>query len=104
MAAVRREVVHDPFGRSSGPPRGLTREDRVLLLQETAEALLEGRLPDADARLYTAAALLSWLERGGDLERDHLKVCAPVGSHRTPASIMRSRKRNRHPDEGEASG
>ena len=79
----------DPFGRSA-IPAGFTREDRVRLLAEAAEALLAGRLPDPAARLFLGGALQSWLRDGGRLgalERDHLRVAAPHRSTMTAARL-----------------
>ena len=60
-------TLHDPFSRTRLPAAS-TREDRVRLVGEAAEALLHGRLPDAPARLFLAGAISAWLARGGDLE------------------------------------
>jgi len=71
-------------------PVAFTREDRVKLLAEVAEALLAGRLPAPAARLFVAGALDAWLRQGGRigaLERDFLKVAAPSRSTHTPARI-----------------
>jgi hypothetical protein len=71
------------------PPRGAsTREDRVRLLGEFAEAVLAGREPDRAAAIFLAGALRAWLERGGSLEGDYLRV-HQRGSHRTPSAIWR---------------
>lgn len=89
---------HDPFGRSALPP-AFSREDRVRLLREAAEALLAGRMPSGAARLFLAGALSAWLRDGGcvgALERHYLRVSPPRGSHKTPAALAR------HPDEGAA--
>ena len=81
----------DPFGRVSAPPAGLTREDRVRLLREAADALMQGQLPPAAARLFVGGALLAWLREGGSLERQYLRVAAPKGSHLTPSALLRRR-------------
>jgi hypothetical protein len=78
--------LNDPFGRVQLPV-GFTREDRIQMVGQAAEALLHGELPAAPARLFVAGALTAWLQRGGDLERDYFKVSAPAGSHRTPAAL-----------------
>lgn len=72
----------DPFNRCQ--VHGLTREDRVRLLAEVFEALLEGREPSRAAALFVGGAGLDWLREGGDLLRDHWRVKAPAGSHHTP--------------------
>ena len=92
--------VHDPFGRTRLPPGLATqvdqdaqkraeREHRVALLAQASEDLLEGRLPPPAARLLLAGAVASWLQGGGDLVRDYLKVGAPRGSHETAAALLR---------------
>lgn len=75
-----------------------TREGRIEALGSIATALLEGKALDVKTRVFLGAALLSWLGRGGDLEKDHLKVCAPAGSHRTPALIWSSSSRGEQDD------
>lgn len=79
--------MNDPFGRSR-MPRTLTREGRVELVGEVAEALRDGRMPDPEGAMFVGAALLAWLEAdGGDLGRHFLRVCSPRGSRHTPAFI-----------------
>lgn len=83
---------HDPFGRSALPPT-FSREDRVRLLREVADALIAGRAPGRAAALFVGGALDAWLRGGGGLgalERDHLRVTPPRGSHRTPAAVARA--------------
>lgn len=80
---------HDPFGRSALPPT-FSREDRVRLLREVADALIAGRAPGRAAALFVGGALDAWLRGGGGLgalERDYLHVTPPRGSHRTPAAV-----------------
>lgn len=67
-----------------------TREGRVLVLGRLAEALLDGRMPDRESATFLGAALLAWLEQGGQLTRDYLKIDAPQGSRITPDIIWRS--------------
>lgn len=75
----------------SGP---LTREDRVRLAAEVFNALVEGRMPSRAAALFLGGGGLAWLERGGDLVRDYLKLAGRPGSHRTPSMIFqRTRKK-----------
>jgi hypothetical protein len=85
-------------------PRGATREDRVRLLGEFAAAVLAGRQPDRASAVFVAGALHAWLERGGSLERDFLRV-RERGSHRTPAAIWREAliDDERQPGDGDAS-
>jgi len=82
---------HDPFGRSA-LPAGFSREDRVRLLREVADALLAGRPPDRAAALFVGGAFDAWLTHGGALERDYLGVTPPRGSHRTAAAIHRDER------------
>jgi hypothetical protein len=84
--------------RAIGPkaPAGLSRENRIRLLGEAANALIEGKLPEAEARLFLAGGLLAWLRDGGRLTRDYWRVDPRRGSRRTPASIWKAR----HRDEG----
>lgn len=77
------------------PPASLTREGRVRLIGEVTQALLKGELPSRQARLWVGGALLEWLQRGGNLERDYFEVTKPK-SHHTPSAIWRAL----HPDEG----
>jgi hypothetical protein len=71
-------------------PRAATREDRVRLLGEFAASVLAGREPDRTAAVFVAGAVHAWLDRGGNLERDYLRV-HERGSHRTPSAIWRER-------------
>jgi hypothetical protein len=90
---------NDLFGRSKAPSTA-TREGRVRMLGELAGALLAGNPPDRAAALFLGGALLAWLEHGGSLERDFLKVIKPK-SHRTPRAIWSElRGAVAHQDEG----
>lgn len=82
--------LHDPFGRSA-LPSGFTREDRVQLIAECAEALLHGRLPSGPARLFVGGALQAWLREGGrvgDLERSYFRVTQRERSRLTPQRLF----------------
>jgi hypothetical protein len=68
-------------------PKALTRESRVRLLGEFADAVLTGREPSREALLFLAGAIRAYLAKGGSLERDYLRVGAKAGSHRTPAAL-----------------
>jgi hypothetical protein len=70
--------------RAIGPrrPAGFTREDRVRLIGEAAQALLEGREPGKAAALFLGGALAGWLSDGGDLVKDYFKIVRPK-SHDT---------------------
>ena len=84
------ELPADPFGRRCERPSGFTREDRVRLVAEVADALLAGEIPSAPARLFVGAALSGWLAEGGRLgalERDFLHVAAPARSTATPSRL-----------------
>jgi len=88
---------HDPFGRSA-LPAAFSREDRVRLLREVADALIGGRAPDRAAALFVGGALDAWLHGGGGLgalERDYLRVTPPRGSHRTAAAVAQADERQR---------
>jgi hypothetical protein len=78
-------------------PAALTREGRIALIGEVGKALLDGRSPSREACMFVGGALLGWLEQGGDLARDFLKV-VKAKSHNTPARIWAAQVP--HPDEG----
>lgn len=62
-------------------PAGFDRRHRVKLIDEAATALLEGRMPSVEARVFLAGALRSWLEFGGNLQRDYLRVVKSQSRH-----------------------
>lgn len=68
-----------------------TREARVLLIGELAQGLLDMRMPSREAATFLGAALLAWLDEGGSLTRDYLKLDAPQGVRDTAQVIWRSR-------------
>lgn len=70
-------------------PAGLTREDRVRMLGEFAEAVLEGREPERAAALFVAGGLRSWLREGGNLTRDYWRTAGPQGCTVTEAVLLR---------------
>ena len=70
-------------------PRSTSREGRILLLAEVARALLDGREPSIEGRLFVGAALDAWLRLGGAFEK-HARVGAKRGSHRTAQALFRS--------------
>jgi hypothetical protein len=76
------------LGGATSPRTAATREDRVRLLGEFAQAVLAGREPDRAAAIFLAGALRAWLDRGGSLEGEYLRV-HQRGSHRTPQDIWR---------------
>jgi hypothetical protein len=76
-----------------------TIEGRVALIAEAARVLSDSRTP---AGAFVGSALAQWLEEGGDLARDFLRVVRPK-SHRTAAAIWRELVAEREPphtDEG----
>lgn len=75
----------DPFGRSR-MPGDIDRETRVRLIGEAFEALIEGRMPSPEAARFLGTKGLAWLNGGGSLERDHLRVIKRH-SHHTPARL-----------------
>lgn len=102
----------DPFGRSSLPAehqeeldrrqaaldRLEGREERMQMLIDFTDALMAGRMPSREVRLFVAGSFDAWLENGGHLTRDFLRVDAVRGSQETPRVIarrLRSRRRNR---------
>jgi hypothetical protein len=83
--------VLDPFGRSA-LPADLSRADRVALLAEVAQALLDAREPPRSAALFVGGAIAAWLAQGGrvgDLERFYLQVAAPRSSRHTASELWR---------------
>ena len=92
----------DPFGRVTRPPGDFSREGRVRLLAEAFEALMRGDLPSPEARMFLASAGMAWLQRGGSLERDYLKVVKRA-IHHTPAAIWRRLQSEGDDDEGASS-
>lgn len=65
-----------------------SRRGRILALGAAAQSLLAGRPLDSRTAVYLGAALSSWLNSGGSLSRDFLKVDGPAGSHATPEGDM----------------
>lgn len=76
-------------------PRGRTREERVAAIGRFAKKHLDPSDPDS---LLVCGALLAWLEKGGNLVKDYLKVSKPQ-SRRTASAIWR--EQNPHHDESE---
>lgn len=69
-------------------PQRYDRRGRVELIGQAAEALLAGKLPADEARLFVAGALVAWLAQGGNLEKDFFKITRPH-SHVTPSRLWR---------------
>lgn len=81
----------DPFARAR-LPADFSRQDRVRLLAEVAQALLDGREPSRAAALFVGGAVSAWLAQGGRigaLERDFLRVAAPRSSRHTASELWR---------------
>jgi hypothetical protein len=77
-------------------PRSGSREGRVELLLEIAEASRDARPPSREAALWFSSAVFAWREaRKGSLEA-HLRVAAPRGSHQTARAIARLLIEERH--------
>ena len=93
---------HDPFNRVTRVPeaalapadRKRTDDDdralRVAMLSRASRALLDGQLPDSEARLFLAGAICAWLENGGDLARDYLGITSRRGSKLTAQAIWKA--------------
>ena len=94
----------DPFNRI--PSRASRDEEaerahRVRLAMEVRDALLEGRMPAEEARLFFGGALSAWLERGGPwgcLEAIYLRTNPPRGSRRTAQVVARGLQSKRRTD------
>lgn len=71
----------------------IEREHRVEMAWRTAEDLIDGHIRDREAAAFLGAAIMERLMNGGDLERDHLRIVAPRGSHLTPEAIARNFRR-----------
>jgi hypothetical protein len=87
---------HDPFGRSS-LPSGFSREERVALLDQAADALLRGEVPPDAARMLLGSALRAFLDSGdgrGALEGRYLRITARRGSHETPGAVLARMKQD----------
>lgn len=83
---------NDPFARTGSVlPRTLSREGRVELLAEVADALLAGRSPDRTAAAWLGSAITAWLlsSKRANLVRDYLEVAAPLRSKSTPQAVYR---------------
>jgi len=82
----------DPFGLAkprAPADRELTRLERLELFEAACSALAKGEMPPAVSAKFLGTAGLAWLQDGGSLERDHLKLSAPRGSHYTAAELWR---------------
>jgi hypothetical protein len=91
--------ISDPFNRARLPIT-FDRVGLVRLFREFVDAMLEGRMPSPEARLFVASACDAYLQRGGNLTRDHLRISGPRGSHHTPAALAAAL----HRDERQADG
>ena len=68
-------------------PTRFDRAKRVELIGMAACALRDGGVPDREAATFLSAALLAWLQEGGDLTAEYFQTRAPRGSHVTEAHI-----------------
>ena len=97
-------MPHDPFGRSVLPAElrehldaqaaADAREQRVRLFGQCCDALLAGEPVPIEARLFVGGAGRAWLEGGGDLVKDYLRLRPVRGSHATPSSLWRRLQEN----------
>ena len=62
------------FAMVASARTSLDRAGRVRFLREAAEALLDGKVPEREAAIFLGGAIAAWLELGGSLEHDFLKV------------------------------
>lgn len=69
-------------------PLALTREGRLRLLHEAAEALVAGTRPRREVELYVGSVLRAWLACGRSPFDRHARVSAPRGSHRTARVVL----------------
>src|SRR5688572_14797658 len=76
-------------------PRACSRAGRIELVGEAARDLAEGRLPNQEAATFLSSALLAWLERGGNMEKDYFSITRPK-SHATPQRVWRQLEAERH--------
>lgn len=90
-------MLHDPFSRAR-IPGDFSRSGRIALLQEAAQALIEGRTPSREAGMFLGSALSAWLSGTGPLER-YLQVHTAPGSHATPQQLAASLARMRDDEE-----
>jgi hypothetical protein len=82
--------AHDPFCRCKpGLLADFSREDRVRLLGEFAEAVMCGQAPSKEVAMFVASGLAAWLDRGGSLTRDYWRVAGPQGCTITEAIIWK---------------
>ncbi|MGI4776603.1 MAG: hypothetical protein ACRYGA_00565 [Janthinobacterium lividum] len=91
-------MLHDPFNRSQ-LPADFGREDRVRLLGQLFADLLAGRAPSREAAVFLGGAGLAWLQQGGSLEKDYLRVVKPKSRH-TAAFLWQQYQAEAHSDEG----
>jgi hypothetical protein len=93
----------DPFGRSR-LPADFSREHRVQLLTEAADALLAGKLPSDEARLFLAGGLRAWLHgpSGADLLADYWRVRPPPGKRSTAPRLAQQAEDVNTPQVGES--
>jgi hypothetical protein len=69
-----------------------SRELRVGLLAEFAEATMRGQAPRKEVAMFVASGLAAWLDRGGSLTRDYWRVAGPQGCTITESILYRRMK------------
>jgi hypothetical protein len=82
--------LHDPFRQCRpGLVADFSREDRVRLLGDFADAVMRGEAPRKEVAMFVASGLAAWLDRGGSLTRDYFRVCGVQGCTLTPSILWR---------------
>jgi hypothetical protein len=93
-ANVDAPPLHDPFALCKpGLVADFSRENRVQLLGQFAEAVLAGVEPSKGSMMFVASGLAAWLSgSGGNLIRDHWRVAGPQGCTVTESILWRRMK------------
>lgn len=71
-----------------------TPEDRIALL---AQAIDECFASGSPPLMYLGSALRAWLDQGGELDRDHLRVRAPRGNNQATPQRLFAKLQSRKP-------
>lgn len=77
----------DPFGRTAIPVEHWSRDERVALCAAAAQDMVSGCPLGPIAGRYLGHAILAWLDGGGDLVRDHLRIAPEQGNKLTPQKL-----------------
>lgn len=91
--------LNDLFARTSAPAlpdEEADRLQRVLRIEHVATAMLRDERASRADELWLASALLSFLEVGGDLEGQHLRIRPRRGSKNTARRLLET---GRHRDD-----